>query len=198
MSTLFDAEPIPQAIVKTATLSPCGRYRYHLGRTWGKSFRALRCGVIMLNPSTADADVDDPTIRRLYHFIRSRRWGDFDEDLMFGGFDVFNLFAYRATNPATLARVADPVGPDNDRTLAESFPYSFEGYHVICAWGNESTPLIRERAKAVRQWLDTKHHHSGGGMATFCLGLTQNGSPRHPLYLPNLTEWEEYNPCRYE
>src|SRR5262245_13227298 len=104
----------------SAELSPCGRYRYALTRTWGDPKKVV-CWV-MLNPSTADADQDDPTIRRCLGF--SRAWGA-------GGLVVVNLFALRATDPDQLRIAADPVGPDNDSHLSTA---AF-GRLVVAAWG---------------------------------------------------------------
>src|SRR5262245_19133112 len=94
---------------KEALISPCGLYRYWLTRTWDNSLRRV-CWV-MLNPSTADAEQDDPTIRRCVGFARS--WGA-------GGIIVVNLFAFRASDPKALLRAADPVGPDNDGHILKS------------------------------------------------------------------------------
>jgi hypothetical protein len=94
----------------TAVLSDCGTYRYRLGRRWAEGPVDVW---IMLNPSTADATVDDRTIRRCMEF--SRRWGA-------GALVVGNLFALRATDPAELVRHPDPIGPDNDEHLTRSPP----------------------------------------------------------------------------
>src|SRR5581483_9586135 len=96
-------------------------YRYSLARFFGDG------GVvnfIMLNPSTADAETDDPTIRRCLGFAKA--WG-------YGTLVVTNLFAYRATDPAELAKAGDPVGPDNDTRLWSEAQLSDL---VVCAWGN--------------------------------------------------------------
>jgi hypothetical protein len=115
---------------------------------------------VALNPSTADATNDDPTIRRCIGFARS--WG-------FGGVIVANLFAYRSTDPAGLRRVADPIGPRNDWWLSK---LSGESELTIAAWGIHGSLL--ERDQAVLPKLKNVHH----------LGLTRHGNPRHPLYLP--------------
>lgn len=94
-------------MIRSASLSGCGTFRYDLGRVWdpGNPRRVLW---VMLNPSTADADVDDPAIRRCVAF--SKREGA-------GGLTVTNLFAFRASNPAALVDASDPVGPENDAPL---------------------------------------------------------------------------------
>src|SRR5262249_33972176 len=111
-------------------------------------------------PSTADAARDDPTIRRCIGL--ARRWGH-------GGIVVVNLFAWRATDPAELARAADPVGPANDQALRRRA----RGLRLIAAWGCPGSLL--GRADAVLRLLR--------GRRLECLGGTAAGQPRHPLYV---------------
>lgn len=153
-----------------ATISPCGRYRYDLWRVWDELLPYA--AFIMLNPSTADAAADDPTIRRCVGFARA--WG-------YGGIVVTNLFAWRATDPRELRMARDPIGPDNDKAILRWATYARSGV-VVCAWGAEAAtgkrPLLRQQPAHVMLLLRragvTPHH----------LGLTQAGHPRHPLYLP--------------
>lgn len=143
----------------TAVFSEDRRYRYRLTRTWGSS--GTHATWIMLNPSTADAMDDDPTIRRCIGFTRS--WG-------LDGLIVVNLFALRATNPRELAACADPVGPFNDRFIRESVhPWSV----VVAAWG--AHPLAVGRGAEVLRGITTA--------AVSRLGVTKVGAPRHPLYV---------------
>lgn len=169
---LYLPENQPAAFVR-ATLSACGRYRYQLGRQW----RAMPDGRpdtavlwIMLNPSIADADVDDPTIRACRVF--SERWG-------FGAMEVGNLFALRATNPRQLALVDDPVGPENDLYLEAMIDRADQ---VVCAWGVQGALL--GRGQEVRRLLYAKSRVGR------CLGLTKAGHPRHPLYVRRDTRLE--------
>lgn len=138
-------------------------YRYSLWREW--SLDAPRISFIMLNPSTADAVVNDPTIRRCISFAQS--WG-------YGSLEVVNLFAYRATNPHTLSRVANPIGPENDRYLLAARQ---RAQTVILAWGNWGT--LQSRNQAVISLLSQQD--------IYCLGITQAGHPRHPLYIQGST-----------
>lgn len=146
---------------RDARISRCGRYRYMLRRTWDHAKpRAL---FVMLNPSTADAEIDDATIRSCIRLSKS---------LSYGSFEVVNLFAFRATNPAELQRANDPIGPDND-DLIESAVGRCD--LVICAWG--AHPMARSRVSSVRSLLRSRRP------AVFCLGKTQAGAPKHPLYI---------------
>jgi len=141
-----------------------GAYRYVLTRSWEDG--AGTVNVIMLNPSTATHLVDDPTIRRCEAY--ARRWG-------YRRLTITNLFAYRATTPAELRRAADPVGPENDSHL---LCYAQEANRVLVAWGTHGAYLGRDRSVLT---LLEAHRHCG---RLVCLGVTNDGYPRHPLYLP--------------
>lgn len=142
---------------RTARLSACGRYRYELTRRWADGPTVLW---IMLNPSTADAAEDDPTIRRCIGF--SKRDG-------FGSLTVVNLYAYRATDPKALFAVADPEGPENWWHIQRAVRSSDA---VVFAWGAIQGPTDR-------------HVWHGGALipSPLCLGVTKAGHPRHPLYV---------------
>lgn len=148
----------------SAVLSDCGRYRYRLSRTWGGG---ERMAWIMLNPSTADASLDDPTIRRCMRF--ARREG-------YDGIEVINRFAWRATVPKDLIAAglagADIVGPDNALHWGEVLSDHGIGM-VVAAWGAHAARL-RSHAEPMNEW-DTS--------GWFCLGTTAGGFPRHPLYV---------------
>src|ERR1700731_2978902 len=106
---------------RDAVISDCGRSRYLLRRTWDHDKpRAL---FVMLNPSTADAEVDDPTIRSCMRLAKQ---------MGHGSFEVVNLFAWRATDPRELHTASDPVGPENDRVIEAAVNRCDI---VICAWG---------------------------------------------------------------
>jgi len=146
-----------------ATLSACERYRYALWRDW--DVHLGRVCWIMLNPSTADAEKDDPTIPRCMGFARD--WG-------YGGIVVVNLFGFRATRPADLLHVDDSVGPENDSTIAEVLDSTMTRI-VVCAWG-QNAPLDREECV-----LGILSNYS---VTPNALRLTKAGAPSHPLYLP--------------
>lgn len=184
-----------------ATISPCSRYRYHLWREWrlhpepaqwdmwtdakGKPVvdgagaqlgEPKSCVFIMLNPSTADGAEDDPTIRRCVSF--ARQWG-------YDRLDVLNLFAYRATDPRALLALNDsddPVGPDNKDAfdLVLRHPVG----RIICAWGAHGGHLGQD--EIVLGWLGDRRRQA--------LGLTRDGHPKHPLYLPAAAQPLEFRP----
>ncbi len=146
---------------KAATVSLCGLYRYRLDRFWGA---APALPFVMLNPSTADAEIDDPTIRRCMGF--ARREGA-------GGVIVCNLYAFRATRPDDLWRAADPCGPDNEKALSGLASWaSYAGMPIVCAWGTHGG----KNNRPIALMLDA-------GAKLLCLGLTKGGHPRHPLYV---------------
>lgn len=155
---------------RTAKFSDCGLYRYSLGREWD-TIKPKVCWV-MLNPSIADADIDDPTIRRCIGY--SRAWG-------YGGLWVVNIFAIKATNPAELYKVVDPVGPFNNATILEHVDKSTL---VVCAWGNHGAYL--ERGTQVRAMFERAGLRAG--LRVSCLTMTKAGQPGHPLYLSNHLE----------
>lgn len=144
-----------------AVISEDGTYRYALTRgDWLGGCGAVL--FVMLNPSTADASVDDPTIRRCVGFARA--WG-------FARLHVVNLYAYRATDPRELRGAADPVGPENDewiRRLAE------DSDEVVAAWGADKQASAPRVARVLSLVAPTP---------VSCLKLTKAGAPWHPLYV---------------
>lgn len=154
-----------------AVLSTCGTYRYRLWRQWDRTKPLL--GWVMLNPSTADAQTDDPTIRRCKGFAQD--WG-------FGGIVVRNLFALRSTEPAALDIHPQPIGPGNDAELARCI----EQPVTVMAWGAFAP---RKRARTVARLLwDAYAQNADGRLAV--LGWTASHMPRHPLYMPAATQPE--------
>lgn len=146
----------------SAIISNCGQYRYMLQRDGDLTATRGPAVFIMLNPSTADADLDDPTIRRCRSFAQT--WGC-------NGIKVVNLYALRSTDPAGLWVHADPVGPENDNWLTR---IALSADEVVCAWGaNAEAPRAAEVANMLR----------AAGIRLKCLGTTKSGAPRHPLYI---------------
>lgn len=163
-----------------ATLSPCGTYRYALTRDWypkmpqhedGPTMRHVLW--IMLNPSMADANDDDRTIRKCQKL--SKAWG-------YNGITVANLFALRSTDPKALYRHPDPVGPANDEVI-EAFATALGTGLVVVAWGQHGA--YRNRGLIVLERL------VAAGVQPMRLGpATKGGHPWHPLYRADDTELE--------
>ena len=173
-NTLRYLEGEESTMIRTANISEDRRYRYTLTRRWG----TIESGVtwIMLNPSTADAEVDDPTIRRCMAF--TQHFG-------FEAMVVVNCFAYRATDPKELVEVGADValGEYNGGYVREACEQS---KLIIAAWGALKYPL-REAALSIAKVIKDAGH------SMKCLGKTKDGSPRHPLYVRKdspLIHWE--------
>ncbi|MFZ1744765.1 MAG: DUF1643 domain-containing protein [Nitrospirales bacterium] len=155
-----------------ATISPCGKYRYWLERKWSAAPPLV---FIMLNPSTADASVDDPTIRRCCHF--AKREGA-------GGLIVVNLFAYRATDPKELDgadimagnAVGKYAGSENTQNIGMAMLAAMiNGRPVVCAWGSSKhAPKMADRIKARAKDFE---------IGLVCFKINKDGQPKHPLYV---------------
>lgn len=171
MTQLFDSG-------KGATFSECRLYRYSLWRDWADSDTFPgRCVFIGLNPSTADEQDDDPTIRRCIGFAKA--WG-------FPGMTMLNAYAWRSTDPTGLLIPDDPVGPGNDAAIRDTVS---RAELVVCCWGNH---CLRERQEKI---LDVIYSTGSGlRMAKLvqCLGRNASGSPKHPLYLSKATKLERF------
>lgn len=170
----FEELTAPSPSPGTAVLSDDGVFRYVLTRDLGGDRTVV---FVMLNPSTADAAVDDATVRRCKGFVRT--WG-------FGKLVVVNLFAFRATKPANMITCAkaggDIVGPDNDTHIIEQVRGA---ERVVLAWGaNAAKPALRQRAADVVRLV--RDHCQGAPQV--CLRLTGDGCPEHPLFVPGDVE----------
>jgi hypothetical protein len=156
-----------QELADTAQLSPCRTWRYTLSREWADG----QCvGFLMFNPSTADENLDDPTIRKCRGF--ALRWG-------YGRMVIVNLFAIRGSDPRIVRRVGDPVGPLNNYHIANATEDCRE---LVCAWGcanHMHTDQLSFRPAAVMKLLENRRPI----MPVTCLGYGKDGSPRHPLML---------------
>jgi hypothetical protein len=146
----------------SATFSADRVFRYTLTRTWDPDGPVVN--FLMLNPSTADAFVLDPTNRRCVGFARA--WG-------YGAIVTTNIFALRSTDPKGLRDVADPVGPGNDTAILNA---ARSADLVVAAWGNHGALL--DRGQQVQGLLEL------AGIDLHQLRRTGSGHPSHPLYLP--------------
>ncbi|KAF3766156.1 DUF1643-domain-containing protein [Cryphonectria parasitica EP155] len=169
----------PENVAKDAYVSPCQKYRWWLTRIWDPALATL--AFVMLNPSTADAQADDPTTRRCIAF--ARRDG-------FGGICIFNLWGLRATSPVDLKkRLAATTMDGKDDSLTEFLLADYwlryaagRFTHVVCAWGNVPGTL---RHQGVQRAACLCRGLTGGAGDLLCLGCTGSGQPRHPLYVRN-------------
>ena len=146
-----------------AVISEDGLYRYSLWRHWDACADVMV--FIMLNPSTADAEVDDPTIRRCVGFAKREGCG---------GIEVINLYALRATKPRHLLDHPDPEGPSNASVWRVILDYYHRG-PIVAAWGSH---IHMGGLPASRAFWE-----QGMGRMLKCLGITKGGDPKHPLYL---------------
>lgn len=162
-----------------ANFSDCNRYRYWLQRDISAPTERIRsrCLWVMLNPSTADCTVNDPTIGRCM---------DFTQKLGYDDMEVVNLFAYRSTNPKMLLLPKIKpiaIGPDNDAWIIQR---AAQADIVVCGWGAHK--FGKERSVHVLSLLRTVVPPALIG----CFGRTQDGYPKHPLYLPGNTKLESF------
>jgi len=191
-------------ITKGAHVSNCGTYRYCLWREWrlhpepaiwhmwedddgnpvvdgaGQQIgEPLACVFVMLNPSTADGDVDDPTIRRCVAF--AKRFG-------FDRLEVVNLFAYRATKPSDMFDAApnlDVIGWENQNHVNRALDGAGM---IICAWGAHGG--FAGQDETMLGWIDVGNWRDAPVVA---LGTTKEGHPRHPLYLKSDSSHTPYS-----
>jgi hypothetical protein len=137
---------------------------------------------MMLNPSTADENSNDPTVERCER--RAREWG-------YGGLIVTNIFAWRSTDPRALLEIDDPIGPENDAVIVRAVSLARD---TICAWG-------------VHGWMRGVNLVTGPlvGVGLYALCFTNDGTPGHPLYVPysaepvpyrNVEAWSRPGPPR--
>lgn len=176
----LDAAAIPtyhgKNMKRSAIVSACGQYRYRLKRSWDPSLPS--CMFIMLNPSTADHEIDDPTITRCIDFAQA--WGC-------GTLYVGNLFAFRATEPKKMKAAADPVGPNNKHHLRRvALKVARSGGICVAAWGSHGG--YRDQDKVVLKWF------RAFGVQLHYLKLTKKLVPRHPLYLKGNLKPTPWNP----
>ena len=135
-----------------------GKRRYRLWRIWDPEKPLLL--YVLLNPSHADAQTDDRTVSKLIQFSR---------DWEYGGFYLGNIHSYISSDPKLLVHHLIPNEPLNIFHLKEMAKKSKK---IVLGWGNSGK---------LPQWL--KHITT----QPYCLGINQNGSPKHPLYLSRKT-----------
>ena len=154
-----------------AVFTECDKYRPLLWRVLDPSKPMALW--IMLNPSTADENVLDPTITRCRNF--SMDWG-------YGGLLVCNLFDYRATYPKNMKVQAEPVSDHNQLAILQAANVADL---IVCAWGVHGQHQGQDQL--ILAWLLAAKH------TLYYLALTKIGMPKHPLYLRG-----DLEPMRYE
>lgn len=148
-------------VSKGAELSKDGMYRHTLWRFW--EFNSKKVLWIMLNPSTADENNDDATIRRCINFTNS--WG-------YSGLCVCNLFDFRAKEIADMKMAEKPQRENNINVIVQT---ALRCDLVVCAWSNHGSYLGMDE-KVKKALLNE-------GIELHYLKLNKTGSPSHPLYL---------------
>lgn len=149
----------------SAIISPCGLYRYRLERTIAMEGPVY--AFFGINPSTADASVDDATVRKWIGFCK--RWGA-------SRFIVGNVFAYRSTDVSQLATVADPFGDEIGDHVTDIIN---DSDILVPCWGN--TTKVPPKLQFAFDVLMDALVSSGKPVRHF--GLTKAGDPKHPLML---------------
>ncbi len=166
-------------IERTAEFDATGCYRYRLDRQWHPTRPAIAC--IMLNPSRADADGDDPTLRRCTRLAQS--W-------LYGHLMVVNLFAYCTSQPTQLRQVPDPVGAANDAFIDQVCKTAA---HIWLAWGNWGSLYGRDQI-VLRRLTPYRDR-------LYCVGINSTGQPQHPLYVPRTAQlhlWDNVRSMQWE
>ena len=156
-----------------AIISDNKEFRYVLWRSWGNDLFSAGSKMILfigLNPSTADATQDDPTLRRCIGFART-----FEYNALY----MVNLFAFRATDPRAMFISPDPVGPRNNAWLQR---LALASDVIVACWGSFGGAEARIR-EVMAMLPDDK---------LFCLAVNGDGSPAHPLYLPKTSQLIKY------
>ena len=162
-----------------AVFSKCQQFRYQLSEIWDDSKPLVLW--ILMNPSVACLEYSDPTLRKTGKFARA--WG-------YGGQLVGNVHAYRATDKKRLRDVTDPIGPENDRHILEM---AGEAQTIVLAYG-QPPKVLRQRSKEEVALL-SRHPR------VCYLRLAKDGTPTHPLYLPEkltpqpLKQWCHFGEC---
>jgi hypothetical protein len=171
------ARAVPLTIHRRAEISPCGLFRWRLSRQWEPGGAELPEGgtlvarpamcIIGLNPSKADGQTDDPTVRRGMAFAKRESCKRLE---------MANLGAYRATSPDDFLAASDPLGPDSLEAIMDAAEASDI---VVVAWGARAkVDWLADRAADVLEML----HRIG--RPPKCFRLTKDGHPEHPLYIP--------------
>ncbi len=168
---MTDAIPFAEPVFteqRSAVITDDGRFRYHLARRWGEGKTLL---FVMLNPSSADTNVDDPTVLKCKRFAKING---------FTAIEIVNLFAFRTSSPAELAAEGYLIGVLNDAWIkTRAYVVARDGGAVCVAWGVSAGRSGREHA-VMTMLRDV-------GAQPLALKVTKDGHPAHPLYLSSMS-----------
>lgn len=142
------------------------KYRYLLTREWNTNLPRLL--YIMLNPSTADHETDDQTLKQCIFFAKK---------FEYGSLEVVNLFALISTDPEYIREHSDPIGINNDKYILEA---ATRANTIVVAWGEKH--FINQRHNKVAKMLMNRGHD------LYCLGIAKSGHPRHPSRMSHSIE----------
>jgi hypothetical protein len=159
----------------TAVFSEDMAYRFLLRRVWGPDDTNVLCGLFM-NPSTADELKDDMTLKG---------WRRRAHKLGYDGFSIVNAFGFRSPNPKDLLSSADPVGRvwNDDFIRAEIA----KNRTTVVGWGCPPKKVQWRCVEMVRLLRVINR-------PVYVLGLNNDGSPKHPLYLKDTLELIHWTP----
>jgi hypothetical protein len=150
---------------RDALISDCGTFRFTLSREWSDQWP--RCAWLMLNPSTADASIDDPTIRRIVKFADA--WG-------YGAVDVVNLAPLRTSQPANLWPWLDSANLEKLEVMLRNVDHIAriaEGAALrVVAFGAEAGARHPDVTRAALEAFRD---------GAVCLGTNAAGWPLHPM-----------------
>lgn len=161
---------------KSADISSCGKYRYSLSRMWGSSNQGIVYGYFGINPSTADASIDDATVKKWIGFTKRNNGR---------GFLVGNAFAYRATNVKDLSKTDNPVG-ENNILYIQKIINTVDV--IVPCWGNSSK--VSKNLRPQLEIILDQILKSGKPVKIF--GKTKSGDPLHPQMLAYSTSLIDY------
>ena len=160
----------------SAVLSPCGLYRYRLERSVGMDGPVF--AFFGINPSTADATENDPTVRKWIGFTKT--WAG-------SRFIVGNVWPLRSKNVKALATATKwkHIDRENWQHLEQMVA---EADVLVPCWGDRGKVprAMHNDLDRLRAWLVTQGQATGKPVR--CFGLTKGGDPMHPLRLAYSTE----------
>lgn len=161
---------VEEPMTLSAVISECEDYRPELRRIWDETLPLLV--VCMLNPSRADAKLNDPTVLTLIHF--AKLWG-------YGGLLIVNLYDFRASKPIDMFNAVAPISKDNFRYIEQAIQYAADnGGKLLVAWGNGPAEMERRNPTSFSQadWFSSRCLRR---VTLVCLGKTNSGAPKHPM-----------------